>query len=294
MSSIVPKFRPARVLLILTICFVSLPYLVTLFGPWNIYLDMVSHFIVQIAIVGILSVLLTVAVTRQLIYLSLLSIVIFPIITELPINFPASSISKGDIYYINMNYFNRDITPIINSLEKSESETVVITELTSGMSSELKELYNYSVIHTERAFSCGIFSQEKPLSSIIHHFTYPTCLAEFKSFTIITVHPYPPFNKSQWESQKIYFEEVRKVYNQYQKAGKNPILIGDFNSSNFSPVFKKYFGDIRGANTNYTWSTNSILALPLDHALGNKVESVSVAPLVSSDHAPLIIKLVER
>jgi hypothetical protein len=94
------------------------------------------------------------------------------------------------------------------------------------------------------------------------------------------------------DNQKITFAQVRAKYDVDVAAGKKAMIIGDFNSSIFSPIMHRYFGDL-SKRLLYTWNRGKIWQLPIDHALTQEDIKVTIVSKKTSDHAALVIDLVD-
>jgi hypothetical protein len=264
---------------------------------WGIFshaIDIVSHFSLQITIVGILSTLLFTWIIKKPIYLSVLSIMILPLIPHLPINMDYDNDLTGthEIYYVNMNYLNKDVEDILEQIDSQNAEIVVVIELTPEVQKELSKKFTNSIFKAKHALSCGIFTNKDFVDSYVLDVEYPTCVMEFVDYTIITAHPMPPYNNELWRLQQSHFESVRDIFNTQRFNSKSPIIIGDFNSSIYSGVYKKYFGDIKTDSTNYTWNIkNPTLSIPIDHALTKDFHLEIKLLETTSDHSALLIDI---
>lgn len=271
-------------------------------GQVHWFLDIWSHFIIQVLIVGILSAVTFTLVSRQPIALLLL----FPIIILFFIfdpytffvsnNLRVSNSSTNDIYYINLNYFNEDTDQIIKQITELKAETVVIVELNESLNDKLHEMYANRITHTDAASSCGIYSNQSFIGEIIVNTKYPICTAEFAEYTLFAVHPFPPLSGELWAKQRSHFSEIQKLLENesphfINRTVKDVVVVGDFNSTIYSPIFRKPLGEYHKTNI-YSWNTNSILSIPIDHALSNSLElTIHKLPTVSSDHNGLYIEV---
>jgi endonuclease/exonuclease/phosphatase (EEP) superfamily protein YafD len=269
-------------------------WLSPIFGIFSYAIDIVSHFSLQIAIVGILSTLLFTWVINKPIYLSVLTIMILPLIPHLPINrnYDNDLTSDHDIYYVNMNYLNEESDDLLEQIDNQKAEVVVIIELTPEVKDILSKKYSNNIVKTQHAFSCGIFTNKEFLSAYVLNVEYPTCVMEFADYTIITTHPMPPYNNELWVLQQSHFQSVLNLFNTHRDNNKKPIILGDFNSTRYSGVYKKYFGDLKAKSTNYTWNISSpILSIPIDHALTKDFDLEIKLQDTTSDHTALLIDI---
>lgn len=280
---------------LLAIILITIP---NLFGAFHYLIDIFSHFRGQVTIVGILSGVLQLALV--LFKKTNGSTLLFPILAitlitlQLPqnIQITPSKLTQGDIYYINMNIHNTNEEVIINQITQTNSQTVAIVELTADMARSLQKEYPYFITTNKPANSdnCGIFSKTKPIQTKIYNLSYNICTAQFSDYTLIAVHPLPPLNSKAWELQKKHFKEVNELYSQLKSEGQNPIIVGDFNSTIYSPIYKSQFSQFK-EKVLYTWNKSSILTLPIDHVLSKINLDVLLLEQLSSDHTALLIKL---
>ena len=72
-----------------------------------------------------------------------------------------------------------------------------------------------------------------------------------------------------YSAQTDFFREISE-----RVMGKTGfVIVGDFNSTPFSTVFRSYFGKFFDV-TAYSWGTRSIFTIPIDHALTDKPADV--------------------
>lgn len=296
------KHRFTSLLYYLLGCFILLAVFLIVFPAWfgtfHYFIDIFTHFRLQLAIVGILSGLLQLLFLdykkyyRNKLLFPLLSLLIILLFFPYNIHFRQGTTQNGDIYYINMNLRNEYPEVLVEQIESTQATTVAVVELTPEMTSKLSILYPYQITTNAPEYSdnCGIFSKTEPNSTEIKSLTYNICITEFPTYTLIAVHPLPPLSPETWEMQKQHFNEIKEIYNTYQKAGKNPIIVGDFNSTQYSPIYKEYFNEFNEPVI-YTWNKRSLLTLPIDHALSNLPIEVTPLNALSSDHVGLLITL---
>ena len=99
----------------------------------------------------------------------------------------------------------------------------------------------------------------------------------------MVVHPLPPMSQELAQQQK----EVFAFIAQKQKEIPELMVLGDFNSTPFSAVFRRYFmtGSWYSSEPNrYTWNVASPLTIPIDHVLSTKALRIEVSPQLNSDH----------
>jgi endonuclease/exonuclease/phosphatase (EEP) superfamily protein YafD len=121
-----------------------------------------------------------------------------------------------------------------------------------------------------------------------------------KTVTLLTTHPPPPIREAlfQWRNQLL------AAIAPYVRSQTTPvILVGDFNTSLWSPYYKRLETDsgLRNSRAGFgllpSWSPRSWLALlsiPIDHCLVSRelvVLKAQTGRNVGSDHLPLIVDI---
>lgn len=130
----------------------------------------------------------------------------------------------------------------------------------------------------------------------------PSIEATFKSknsklLQIIGTHPLPPLGHRNWDARNVHLVEAA------QRVGKGPtIMIGDFNLTPWSPIFKDVVKSSRlkdsGKSFGFTptWDVFPSLlgGLKIDHALVSEdinVTALNVQKIDGSDHRALILDI---
>ncbi|GAB4157818.1 MAG: hypothetical protein Fur003_1570 [Candidatus Dojkabacteria bacterium] len=264
-----------------------------LWGDKHFVLDLFSHFQLQFSIGFLICALIILLLKNLKLGLAMLfyPALLFTTII-LPINQKSlsSENKSADLYYMNMNLRDGNNEEIFNYIKSNSPSTVAIVELHPELHKMLNEYYGGTAVYNPGDFdSCGVYTKEKVFASDVDATgEYPICLVRFESYTLIVVHPFPAFTKADWEKQQTFFNQLDKRVTELKKANKKYILVGDFNASIYSPTFRKHFNEDFQFNT-YTWNTDSLLMLPIDHAISNMPLEVLKGKAVSSDHLGLFI-----
>lgn len=265
-------------------------------GVW-FFIDLFSHFQLQYLIA--ITVIFMIGVIFKLADFKIFGLIFVFVISQLiiiyPLKFSKASdeqISKSDLFYINANYFNKEGNTISQYIEDKKMETVAIVELNEDLDSKMQDNYGLPVVRSGfNSKTCAIYSNN-PTAQEYHingdTFTYPICTAKIDAFVIVLIHPYPPFGQLYYENQIKYFEEISSLLNNLEAKNEKFILIGDFNSSIYSPIFREKFKDIFKIN-NYTWKPYFPLMIPIDHAMSNIDIKVAITDKLTSDHAGLFV-----
>lgn len=262
-------------------------------GKYFFILDLFSHFQLQYAVVLFITII-TLLLLRQVekviplgVYIGFLFFYII-----LPIQLIPETIEKPDIFYMNTNYFiggQRD--ELINEIERINASTVVIVEPNENIVDSLTEIYGDPVAEINGSpKGCAIFTKRDIVDAyVIQDLTYPTCVAEFQDYTVYSVHPLPPLNRNSAKLQKEYFAEISDIIYENEKNNQSFIIVGDFNSTSYSSVFREHFGQFVEKNM-YTWKYGSTLMIPIDHAFSNEDIRIVKGERYDSDHSGVYVR----
>ena len=118
---------------------------------------------------------------------------------------------------------------------------------------------------------------------------FPFIEAELDGSSLFALPPPPPINAELAATRQAYLQQAaRKI-----AAAKTVLVMGDLNSSPFSPVFRQFThsADIRPHTPNYlpTWLP---FGLNIDHVLtrGKSGTRIRALPWLHSDHRALLIE----
>jgi endonuclease/exonuclease/phosphatase (EEP) superfamily protein YafD len=119
-------------------------------------------------------------------------------------------------------------------------------------------------------------------------------------FVLYSVHPAPPiFPGMAKQRNEVLLTAAKKIF---KEEAKYKILVGDFNTTPFSPYFKKIekasglYDSNEGMGTLGTWPSfvPKLLGIAIDNMLVSKwirVENKQLGPAMGSDHYPVITTL---
>jgi len=119
-----------------------------------------------------------------------------------------------------------------------------------------------------------------------------------KELTILGTHPLPPIGPQYFQSRNNQFDSVNNLVDQ---IGTEMIVMGDFNSTTFSPNFKRLLENEQLYDTRSgfgvlpTWNAHwKLFSITLDHAFvtdGIEVIHRGVGEPNGSDHLPVILEV---
>lgn len=193
----------------------------------------------------------------------------------------------SDLLYMNSEFMNADTAPIADYVKSVNPKTVAMVELNADLAEKLRKDFGfeYAFYYPNRVLSFGFFTHEKVLEQKLFFIgQYPVGYFRTEAREYYVVHPLPPMDAELYDAQKRFFSEISE-----KVEGKSDfVIVGDFNSTPFSRVFQKYFGNLSD-RTVYSWGTDSVLTIPIDHALSVVPADVRPGPKLTSDHNPLVV-----
>jgi len=293
--------------------------LVGLLGEYWWVFDLAAHLRVFYILSGGILLLLTVWYRRYA-----LSIVVFfvmlihaiPVISyssffaepQSPMNSSPAGYLK--VAYINSYWMQENMDTLIPAVRKIDADIFFLEEMQPEQYAVVKEALSqrYPYSHHEAvpwAFDIAVFSKRN-LESIRAQYFYtdvPTLHVEMivnnKKVQIFGVHPYSPMSKF-YENGR---DQLLTNLFVYLRDVKGPVIVGgDFNLTQYSPMYKKVTKDSNLIDTATllgtvnTWPTKlpEFLRIPIDQVFVSpdvRVFAKYTGPDTGSDHAPLIVEL---
>ena len=274
-------------------------------GSKNFFFDLFSHFQPQYTLGGI-SILLLGAlfkIDRRMILLASIAVLTHFFLIIYPIrmsDMDQTKASEIDFFFMNSNYFNEKYLDIYDEYDKYSSASqiyekgsVALVEANEDIIRLFTQEYGDPVeIEGVGGQTCVIFSRTFMAvpNDTLPKFEYPTCIASSRNITQIVVHPYPPLSKELADRQAVYFEQISEYIEELRSTGTDFIVMGDFNSTKYNAVFRRYFGSMDSTDL-YTWELGKPWMLQLDHVFSNKPIDVYRSKRLSSDHIGLFINI---
>jgi len=300
-------------------CFMGLIGFIYL-GKSNGYAELLSHFAFVFFLMSIIYVAFYGYYHKVLFICCALIACSFTAYPWVHLYFPHQSVNNtkaGDVVSLlqfNVWFKNEDVGPLITYInENASTDIILIQEATPDIAQQLallKTNYPYSFESPQWGAYGMVLYSKIPFSKADRiHFKDESnnyTIFEFKTpknnipFTLIEHHACSPVGDQSMTQRAHELEEVAKVINEV--ASEHKILIGDLNTTPYSPYFVKLIKDSRlknsmqGLRTQGTWPSDfpSFLRIPLDHLLvSHKIHVVSqeVCPPLGSDHMPVLTKI---
>jgi endonuclease/exonuclease/phosphatase (EEP) superfamily protein YafD len=221
---------------------------------------------------------------------------------------------------LNVLIENRNFDKVATLIATENPDLIALEEIDAGWAAHLKntlKTYPYKMeLPQPNAFGIGLYSKI-PLRDLQIHFfgkeaaarvygssyaatAFPsiTALASIggQAFTIVVTHPLPPLGGFKIRNAQL--DDFARIRPHLQK---NMILIGDLNTSSWSPYFVELTQrtGLRDSQLGFgvqpSWPSYSpLFRIPIDHILVSPkfvILSRKIGPNVGSDHLPVIVAL---
>jgi len=285
-------------------------FTISLLGNYTWYFDVFSHF--RIYFVGYFLVCFCFSFFSEKKHETIISGVffLFTLLSISPFYFGKNKTNAKEglkIGAINLLSSNTDFSAVTKFIHEENFDVLLLQELTPDWERQLDStLSGFSTkIYEAREdnFGMGMLIKSNPLLLEVMNIgqaEIPSIIAKMRheNLVIIGTHPLPPVGSEYFDLRNGQFNEINSLV---KSIGSEVVVIGDLNSSSYSPNFKKItegttlrdsrigFGLQPSWNALYSW-----LAVPIDHALvteGIEVIDRRLGPNIGSDHHPIIIEI---
>lgn len=286
----------------------------------NEYFELISHFATFYSIVSLCYLIFYILFKRK--YLGGVALVMCFVTASqwIPLLLPEKNMAQDsgrrEISILQLNIWNRIETvdqtiKLIN--EKGFPDIVLFQEITPDLLNKLKSLnsvYPYRFEAPEDgAYGMAIYSKI-PISYVsrkdfkVNNNSYT--IVRFKkteggvALTMVELHALSPARDMYMNQRKMELDEISRVINNL--PGKNIILLGDLNTTPYSPYFAKLLknsglkNSMQGRRIEGTWPNfiPFFLRIPLDNMIVSQdlcVVKQEVCSDVGSDHMPVLTHL---
>ncbi|MCA8971264.1 MAG: endonuclease/exonuclease/phosphatase family protein [Planctomycetes bacterium] len=213
------------------------------------------------------------------------------------------------VLFANVHTQNREFERLIALVRQEKPELVVLEEVDTVWSDALAPLrvdyphekhalrpdnFGIAVLSKVVLTKAGIRSIGGALPSIEAWFVHGG-----NTWKLLATHAVPPTNAAakSWRDTQLLL-----AANYVQSLGAHSVLMGDFNTTPWSPVFRQMLAqaDLRdsaqgfGAQPTWPMKLPGILRIPLDHCLCSPDVAVTDRRLlgpIGSDHMPILFEL---
>ncbi|MBC6422903.1 MAG: endonuclease/exonuclease/phosphatase family protein [Hormoscilla sp. SP12CHS1] len=283
-------------------------------GQVHRYFELTSHFKVKYLIINfIVLILLLVARRKSWLFVCLFCLTIngFEVLPWYGVNI-ANKTSEVHLKILlaNVHTKNQRYSEFISLVKQERPDVVVVEEIDKIGTTELAAihaLFPYRFLKPRfDNFGIGIYSYI-PLDNLevksVGEYDIPTLIADIKLqehvVSLIATHPLPPVSQEYfyWRNQ-----QLAEISDRVQQLKNKPVIVvGDLNTTMWSPYYRKFIRDSglkngrSGFGVQPTWPVDApIFSIPLDYCLVSpeiKVIDSRVGKDIGSDHYPLITEL---
>lgn len=210
---------------------------------------------------------------------------------------------------VNVNTANRNFKGVTGYILEQDPDILALLEVDDVWWRQLNEVQARYPHHMKRLrndnFGIVLFSKH-PLSDtsiqFFSPFNVPSIVGEVeidgKSATLIVTHTLPPSSREGAQDRNVH---LRNIALYIQKLQGTVLLLGDLNTSPWSPYFGEFLRNSnlrdsrRGFGIHATWPFElHPLMIPLDHILHSAdihVRNRRLGPNNDSDHKPVIVDI---
>lgn len=221
--------------------------------------------------------------------------------TPVPANAP-----RLRIVQTNVNTGNRNYNAVIKYVLSTDADIAAFEEVDQAwidaLQKGLKDKYPFFVSQSRADnFGIALLSKRPLLNASIKYFggvelpcAVATVNVDGKPVTIVDLHVLPPMDDQMLIARN---QEFKGIGTDRSVLGERCIIIGDFNSSSWSPYFEDMLRDLKlkdsrmGYGVQPSWPTMSILfRTTIDHLLTSEhfvTVKREIGPEVGSDHYPV-------
>ena len=284
-------------------------------APW--WLDLVSHFVVQYAVVLVAMAFgcLVIGAPRKAMLLAACSLPnLTAILPHATFDNPALDQAQAvlRLVFINVHTENARSDQVIALVDTEKPDIVVLTEVDARWMEELKPLsagYPHRIeAPQEDNFGIALWSRIPVARGEVVWFGeagVPSIEADFlhrdRLITLIGTHPVPPVGPAE---SRLRDRQLAAISARTILLERPVVVMGDLNTTPWAPSYRRFCSGGRVKDTfgarglQATWPASlRILGIPLDHCLVSaefRLVDRRLGPTVGSDHRPLIVDLAWR
>lgn len=209
---------------------------------------------------------------------------------------------------INLLSTNGNEQAVLDLIQSQDPDILILLELNERWEKDLAtaiETYPYQKIIPRTSFGMAMLSKvevqnttELNLSPAGIPSLLATILFDHQQIQIMAIHPVPPVGQQAFEYRNAQFASIIAMK---QVLHENLIIIGDFNSTPYSPYFKQLTNELnlldsrKGFGVLATWPTwFPPLKIPIDHCLVSPsifIKNRAVGEPIGSDHLPIYLEV---
>ena len=306
-----------RLVFILITIFTALFSFISYLGQFHQIFELTSHFKLQYLIIACCTLFFWIITRKKFWILVSLACILLNLLVIVPWYLPSSQIIAGDevnkIRILQLNVFtnNQQYSRAIALVKKENPDIAVFQEVSEKWAEELKVLrQNYPyVFHFQdnRIFGKSIYSkiplENQNIKIISKRYKRTSLVTELKvsekPISLIVTHLAVPITRISFQVRN---QEFAVLANYVSKLESPVIVVGDFNTSLWSPYYQQFVQKTRlkngrrGFGIQPSWPTVlPLFYIPIDHCLVSsefQVLNSRIGENVGSDHLPVITDLV--
>lgn len=224
----------------------------------------------------------------------------------------------------NLNVANSNATKVIKLAEKERPDLALFIEVNDSMAKQLEALKTFLPYSSNQLtpYQPGaVLYSKNPLTDFeirkfdTNNAVNLTAQVQTKSqrLSIVAIHPLPPLKREFLNNRNKVFKAVTDYV---QKQNDPVVLVGDFNTSMWSPFYRTLTHETglknarKGFGTLPTWPANlsyyltprlnifaKLFQIPIDQCLTSpslNAVKMHTGPDVGSDHLPIVIDFLIR
>jgi endonuclease/exonuclease/phosphatase (EEP) superfamily protein YafD len=291
--------------------------LLACFSLHNEYCELLSHFKFHYFILSVVFLVVMLLKRKRALSCIALAWFTFNALPVLPYYLPvdksiSGTSSKLKLMQLNLLLDNQAHEQVVRLIQKERPDIISLEEVRAHWVQGLKPIekdYPYRFIQPDIfAFGIALYSKYPLTQTHIEYFgsanaysptSFPSISAQIildhQPISLLVTHPVPPTLFDLRNRQLASMTQARHQF------GENLIVLGDLNSSQWSPFFQNLIHRMGlrdsqlGFGVQPSWqSENWLLRVPIDHILTSSnivILNRYIGPLVGSDHLPVFAEI---
>jgi endonuclease/exonuclease/phosphatase (EEP) superfamily protein YafD len=299
----------------LTVAIISALTLISLLGRYP-YLELSTHFRLQYAWISLICIVVLSFLRSCKLVLPITLCAFFNLAQIIPYYYaperqiqdlPANTLK---IMLANVEGSNKNYPALIQTVKSVNPDFLVLQEITDKWWSNIQVLTSvypyFKAVPRPGGTGLAIFSRYPIEAAEVLFFdesTHPALYCKINLegtlLAVLAIHPPTPMNPIKFAYRNGQFAQAASIM---KTAAEPKLLIGDFNTTMWSPYFEALVKDSglrdarlgKGLYPSWHAGLPPFMSIPIDHCLVGKkidVNSIETGNNTGSDHRPLILNL---